>query len=340
MAKIITMGEIMCRLSPPGATRLIQAKDFSVVYGGGEANVAVSLAMFGHEVHFVSKLPKNELGDAALFALSERNVHTDGIARGGERLGLYFLESGIGMRPSKVLYDRAGSAISDASEADFDFDRIFQNAAWFHWTGITPALSPQAAILIKKALVSAKKHHVTVSVDLNYRKKLWSPQQAQAVMTDLMEYVDILIGNEEDAELSLGFTLKKTDVSRGELDKADYRELFQKLREKFAFQIMATTLRESFSASKNGWQAMLYDGDRFYESKRYLIDPILDRVGGGDAFSAGLIHGLLTRDKQQALEFAVAASALKHTIYGDFNLVNETEVEALVSGDQSGRVQR
>ncbi|MDD5601541.1 MAG: sugar kinase [Candidatus Izemoplasmatales bacterium] len=340
MANIITMGEIMCRLSPPGATRLVQATAFNIVYGGGEANVAVSLAGFGHDVHFVTKLPNNELGDAALASLKAHNVQTNAVARSGSRLGLYFLETGFGIRPSKVIYDRAGSAMAEATDPDFDFDAIFANANWFHWTGITPALSRQAAQLTKKALIAAKKHQVTVSVDLNYRKKLWSPKQAQAVMTDLMQYVDVMIGNEEDAQLSLGLTLRKTNVTSGELIKEDYLEMFSSLSSQYGFQLIATTLRESYSASKNGWQALLFDGERLYESKRYLIEPILDRVGGGDAFSAGLIHGLLTRDKEQALEFAAAASALKHTIYGDFNLVTENEVDTLVTGDLSGRIQR
>ena len=340
MAKIVTLGEIMLRLSPPGAIRFVQADRFTAIYGGGEANVAVSLANWGHDAYFVTKLPNNELGEAALSALRERGVSTSHIARGGARLGIYFLEAGIGMRPSKVIYDRSGSAISEAQPSDFDFDAIFKDAKWFHWSGITPAISPRAAALTKAALVHAKKQGVTVSVDLNYRQKLWTPQEAQAVMRDLMTYVDVCIGNEEDAEKTLGFKPKHTNVASGNLVIDDYKAIFQSIQAEFGFQLIATTLRESYSTTKNGWQALLYDGHDFYESKRYVIDPILDRVGGGDAFSAGLIHGLLTREKALALEFAVAASALKHTIYGDFNLVNEKEVDSLVSGDQSGRVQR
>ncbi|MFH0993806.1 MAG: sugar kinase, partial [bacterium] len=272
--------------------------------------------------------------------LARYGVDTEDIVRGGDRLGIYFLESGASMRPSKVLYDRANSAIALAEIDEFDWDRIFQDAAWFHWSGITPALGAKAAALTKAACVAAKNHGVTISCDLNYRKKLWTPAQAQAVMRDLMAYVDVCIGNEEDAELTLGFKPAGTDVRKGKLDAADYQVVFREMKAAFGFRVIASTLRESFSASKNGWRAVLLDGDDFYQSKRYEIDPIVDRVGGGDAFSAGLIHGLLTKSPVQALEFAVAASALKHTIPGDFNLVDAQEVEILAGGDASGRVQR
>jgi len=340
VAKIITLGEIMLRLSPPGFSRFSQANTFDAVYGGGEANVAVSLANYNHQVFYVSKLPDNEIGLSALNSLRSLGVETEYIARGGERIGIYYLEKGASMRPSKVIYDRAGSAIATAVPGDFDFARIFKGATWFHWSGITPALSPEAAEITRLAVESAKNEGATISVDLNYRKKLWTPAQAQKVMRPLMRYVDVCIGNEEDAETTLGFKPSHTDVNKGELNLDSYKEIFKDMKEEFGFKIVATTLRESFSASKNGWSALLYDGDSFYHSKHYLIDPIIDRVGGGDAFSAGLIHGLLKKDKQAALEFAVAASALKQTISGDYNLVSEKEVEALAMGDQSGRVQR
>lgn len=340
MTKIVTLGEIMLRLSTPGQSRFVQTESFDAVFGGGEANVAVSLATWGHEVYFVSKLPKHELGQAALNALMRYQVKPDFVVRGGERLGIYFLETGASMRPSKVIYDRVGSAISLAKPSDFDFDRIFQGASWFHWSGITPALSDQAEKIVESACIAAKKAGATISVDLNYRKKLWTPEKAQSVMRPLMKYVDICIGNEEDAELVLGYKPKHSDVSKGHIDRASYQAMMRDMKETFGFKMIATTLRESYSASKNGWSAILDDGTRSYTSKTYVIDPIIDRVGGGDAFSAGLIHGLLTRNPDDAIEFAVAASALKHTIPGDFNHVSEAEVESLIAGDQSGRVQR
>jgi 2-dehydro-3-deoxygluconokinase len=340
MAKVVTMGEIMLRLSTPGQQRFVQAESFNVVYGGGEANVAVSLANFGHEAYFVTKLPEHEIGQSAINQLNKYHVNTNYIARGGDRIGIYYLETGASMRPSKVIYDRAGSSIACADVKDFDFDEIFKDANWFHWSGITPAISKKAAELTKVACIEAKKRGITVSVDLNYRKKLWSPNEAQSVMKDLMQYVDICIGNEEDAELVLGFKPKHTDVSSGKLEIDSYKEIFKEMKEVFGFKMVATTLRESYSATKNGWSALLFDGKTFYQSKHYIIDPIIDRVGGGDSFSGGLIHGLLTKNPQDAIEFAVAASALKHTIFGDFNQVSEKEVEALAKGDASGRVQR
>lgn len=340
MAKVVTLGEIMLRLSSPDRSRLVQSNSFDVVYGGGEANVAVSLANYGHNAYFVSKLPKHEIGQSAVNALRQYGVNTNYIARGGDRVGIYYLESGASMRPSKVIYDRANSAIALAHASEFDFDEIFKDADWFHWSGITPALSEAAAELTKQALIAAKKHGVTVSVDLNYRKKLWTPEQAQKVMRNLMQYVDVLIGNEEDAELSLGFKPGNTDVEAGTVDLGGYEKIFKEMKEQFGFKMVSSTLRESFSASHNGWSAIMYDGNSYYYSKRYDINPIVDRVGGGDSFSAGLIHGLLTKDKQDALEFAVAASALKQTIPGDFNHVSEAEVANLVGGDASGRVRR
>ena len=337
---IITMGELMLRLAPPGNARFIQAPVLNVEFGGGEANVAVSLANYGHHACFVSKLPAHEIGQAAVNSLRRYGVDTSFIARGGERIGIYFQETGSAMRPGKVIYDRAHSAISEAKPGDFDFDRIFEGADWFHWTGITPALSDGAAELVRLACQAAKRHNVTVSCDLNFRAKLWTGEKARNVMTPLMEYVDVCIGNEEDAQKCLGFT-PKADVEGGKTEAEGYRDIFRQMTEKFGFKYTAATLRESFSASHNGWKALIYDGKEFYESKRYDIDPIVDRVGGGDSFSGGLIHGLLTMPSMKdALEFAVAASALKHTIPGDVNLVSEAEVQSLAAGNASGRIIR
>lgn len=340
MAKVITFGEIMLRLSTPGHSRIVQTDSFDAVYGGGEANVAVSLANYGDEAYFVTKLPRHEVGQAALCALRRYGVRTDYVARGGERLGIYYLESGAAMRPSKVIYDRAHSAIADAEPADFDFDAIMEGADWFHWSGITPALSAGVARLTELALQAAQRHGVTVSVDLNYRKKLWTPEEAQRVMRPLMAYVDVCIGNEEDAALCLGFR-PDADVEAGRTDAEGYRDTFRQMVDTFGFKCVASTLRESHSASHNGWKGMVYDGARFYVSRHYDIIPITDRVGAGDAFSAGLIHCLAAgQSPDRALEFAVAASALKHTLPGDFNMVSTEEVERLVQGDASGRVQR
>ena len=330
----------MLRLSPAGNSRFVQSDSFDVVYGGGEANVAVSLAAYGHDAYFVTKLPTHEIGQSAVNALRRYGVKTDFVARGGERVGIYYLETGASMRPSKVIYDRAHSAISEAEPCDFDFDKIMEGADWFHWSGITPAISDKAAELTRLACEAAKRHGVKVSVDLNFRKKLWSKEKAQSIMRPLMQYVDVCIGNEEDAELCLGFK-PDADVEGGKTDAEGYKAIFTAMAQEFGFEYVISTLRESFSASHNGWKAMIYDGKEFYESRRYDIDPIIDRVGGGDAFSGGVIHGLLTKATQgEALEFAVAASALKHTIPGDFNMVSVAEVEALCSGDASGRVQR
>lgn len=340
MAKIVTLGEIMLRLSTPGNTRFVQSDSFDVVYGGGEANVAVSCANYGHDAYFVTKLPTHEIGQSAVNALRKYGVHTDHITRGGERVGIYYLESGASMRPSKVIYDRADSAIAKADSTDFDFDKIMEGADWFHWSGITPAISDKAAELTRLACIAAKRHGVTVSVDLNFRKKLWTSQKAISIMRPLMQYVDVCIGNEEDAELCLGFK-PDSDVTSGKTDAAGYETIFKQMKETFGFKYVVSTLRESYSASHNGWKALIYDGKEFYQSKHYDVMPIIDRVGGGDSFSGGLIHGLLTYKTQgEALEFAVAASALKHTINGDFNLVSKQEVETLMNGDASGRVQR
>ena len=316
------------------------ADKFNIIPGGGEANVGISLANFGHESVFVSKLPKHEIGQIAVNALRKYGVNTDFIARGGNRIGLYYAETGASMRPSKVIYDRANSAIAEAKPEDFDFDKIFEGADWFHWSGITPAISDASAECLRQACIAAKKHGVTVSCDLNFRKKLWTSEKAISIMRPLMQYVDVCIGNEEDAELCLGFK-PDADVEAGVTDAAGYEGIFKAMAKEFGFKYVVSTLRESFSATHNGWKALIYDGKEFYQSKRYDINPIIDRVGGGDSFSGGLIHGLLTKPTQgEALEFAVAASALKHTIPGDFNHVSIEEVEALAGGNANGRVQR
>lgn len=342
MAKVVTMGEIMLRLSTPGYEKFIQANQFDINYGGGEANVAVSLANYGHDVEFVTRVPSNPIGDCAVAALRKYNVETKHIARGGERLGIYFLETGASMRASSVVYDRANSAIATASVEDFNFDEIFEGKDWFHFTGITPAVSDQAAVVTEAALKAAKAKGLTVSVDLNFRKKLWSSEKAQKVMSNLMKYVDVCIGNEEDAEKVLGFKPGNTDVTSGELELAGYQDIFKQMVEKFGFKYVISSLRESYSASDNGWSACIYEGEtgEFYHSKKYNV-RIVDRVGGGDSFAGGLICGMLDgKDFKDALEFAVAASALKHTIPGDFNLVSRADVDSLVGGDGSGRVQR
>lgn len=343
MARIVTMGEIMLRLSTPNNEKFIQADEFDINYGGGEANVAVSLANYGHDAEFVSALPKNPIGDAAIATLRKYNVGTKHISRSGERVGIYFLETGSAMRASNVVYDRANSSISTAKVDEFDFDEIFKDADWFHFTGITPAVSDSAAKLTEVALKAAKKAGVTVSVDLNFRKKLWSSEKAKRIMTNLMQYVDVCIGNEEDAEKVLGFKPGNTDVTAGELELNGYVDIFNQMCDQFKFKYVISSLRESFSASNNDWSACIMDGAtrEFYHSKKYHITPIVDRVGGGDSFAAGLICGLCDKkDFKSALEFAVAASALKHTIPGDFNLVTREDVEGLAGGDGSGRVQR
>lgn len=338
--KVITFGEIMLRLSTPVYRRLIQTDSFDVTYGGGEANVSISLANFGLDCYYVTKLPNNSIGDAALNHLRRFGVRTDYITRGGKRLGVYFLEAGASQRPSKVIYDRAHSAISEAQIDDFNWDGIFQDACWFHFTGITPAISDSAAELTLKAVKKAKENNLKVSCDLNYRGKLWSTKKANQTMTPLMDYVDIAIGNEEDAEKIFSIKAPKSEITAGKLNEAGYRVVAQELSKKFNLEIVAITLRESYSASDNGWSAMAYDRKNYYNSTKYKIH-IVDRVGGGDAFAGGLIYSLIKgKELAEALEFGVAASCLKHTIPGDFNLFNEGEVRLLQEGNISGRVQR
>jgi 2-dehydro-3-deoxygluconokinase len=289
---------------------------------------------------FVSKVPDNAIGQSAINHLRRYGVDTQFMVRGGKRLGIYFLETGASARASQVIYDRADAAIAEADVADFDFDKIFEDAVWFHTTGITPALSDKAAILTEAALKAAKAKGVTTSIDLNYRKKLWSKEKAKEVMTRLCQYVDVCIGNEEDAETTLGFKSKGTDVTKGELNLAGYKDVFQQMKEKFGFKYIASTLRESYSASDNGWSALVYDGKEFYHSKKYEV-RIVDRVGSGDSFASGFIYGLVSgMEMKDAAEFGVAASALKHTIPGDINHATLNDVKGLMKGDASGRVQR
>lgn len=343
MPKVVTFGEIMLRLSTPGFSRFIQADRLDVNYGGGEANVAVALAGFGIDAYFVTRLPKHEIGEAALQAVRRFGVRTDYIARGGERLGIYFLETGASQRSSKVIYDRSGSAIAEMDASMVDWTDVLRGADWFHWTGITPALGDRTAAALEVACKAAKEAGVTVSCDLNYRKKLWTKEKAQSVMKPLMAYVDVCIANEEDAQNSLGFEAGSTDVEGAHLDEAGYFDLARSLKSAYGFKAVAITLRESFSASMNGWSAVLHDDRECREpvrSTRYEIS-IVDRVGGGDAFAAGLIYGLLRKpDTREALEFAVAASCLKHSIPGDFNHVRVDEVDKLVQSGGSGRVER
>jgi len=340
MKRVVTLGEIMLRLSTPGFNRFVQSDSFDVNYGGGEANVCVSLANYGLEARFVTKVPDNEIGQSAINSLRRYGVVTDHIAMGGDRLGIYFLESGASQRPSKVIYDRRYSSISQADPSDFNWEEIFNGADWFHFTGITPALGDKAAALTLEACRMANEMGLTVSVDLNFRKKLWTSEKANEVMSGLMKYVHVCIGNEEDAEKVFGIKASGTDVNSGIIDHLEYEGVAKQLMERFGFKYVASTLRESHSASDNGWSATIFDGEKSYLSKKYHVH-IVDRVGGGDSFASGLIYGMVTEKPiQEALEFAVAASALKHTIPGDFNLVSPSEVKALMGGDGSGRVQR
>lgn len=340
--KIVTFGEAMMRLAPPGYQRFLQANSFDATYAGGEANIAASLAQYGYDAYFVTKLPPHEIGQACKCFLQKYGIKTDYIKMEGSRLGVYYLETGASQRASKVIYDRKDSAIAKVQPGEFDWPMIFAGAEIFHITGITPALSDSAATVSLEAVQAAKKCGLTVSCDLNFRKNLWSSAKANEVMSMLMPFVDIAIANEEDAEKVFGIKAEKTEVQAGKIDDAGYREVCHKLVDRFRFKKVAITLRESFSASDNGWSAILYDSamDEFFKSKKYDIH-IVDRVGGGDSFGGGLLYGMLQRmDNQQTIEFAVAASCLKHTIPGDFNLVSVAEVEALMKGDGSGRVQR
>lgn len=344
MAQVVTFGEIMLRLSPPSMARFSQARSFDVIYGGGESNVAVSLAHFGIETDYVTRLPSNDLGEACRNYLRQYGVGTDYIVMGGDRLGIYFLEHGAVMRGSKVIYDRAGSALATIEPGMIDWEAVFEGVEWFHWTGITPAISEGAAAVCLEAVKAARQQGLTVSTDLNYRKKLWKWGKTPAeVMGELVPYCDVAIGNEEDAAKVFGIHPPDTDVTSGTLDAEKYRYVCEELSKRFPrLKTIAITLRGSISASHNTWSAVLWRGQKLFFGSTYDITHIVDRVGGGDSFMAGLIYGLLKygSNSQRALEFALAASALKHTIFGDFNLVSVAEVEKLMGGDASGRVSR
>jgi len=338
--KVVTFGELMLRLAPEGYNRFIQADRYNATYGGGEANVSVSLANYGIDAKFVTKLPKNEIGQAGINALRFYGVDTSDIVRGGKRVGIYFLEKGASQRPSKVIYDRAGSSIAEAIINDFDWEKIFEGVDWFHFTGITPALGRNVYEICMDACKAAKKQGITVSCDLNYRNKLWTKEEAKSAMTELCKYVDVCIANEEDAADVFGIVAQETDLTNGKLNHEGYMSVAKQLADKFGFKKVAITLRESLSANDNGWSAMLYENGEYFFSKRYMVH-IVDRVGGGDSFGGGLIYASLEGfDSQNAIEFATAASCLKHTIEGDFNAVSVAEVKTLSDGDGSGRVQR
>lgn len=338
--RIITFGEIMLRLAPPGYTRFSQASSFEATYGGGEANVAVSLANFGMDAAFVSKLPTHAIGQSAVNDLRKYGVDTSLITRGGERVGIYYLEKGASQRASQVIYDRAYSAIALANPTDFNWDEIFEGADWFHFSGITPALGKTIAEITLEACKQAKAKNVKVSCDLNYRKKLWSSEEANFCMSELMKYVDVCIANEEDAEKVFQIKASKNDVEAGQLNHEGYIDVAKQIKERFATSGVAITLRESVSANDNLWSAMYYDGETAHFSKKYPLH-IVDRVGGGDSFAAGLIYALLNHyESANAIEFAVGASCLKHSIEGDYNRVSVEEVNNLINGDTSGRVQR
>lgn len=338
--KVVTFGELMLRLAPNGYYRFFQDDQLQATFGGGEANVAVSLANYGMNASFVTKLPTHAIGQAAVNSLRKYGVDTSKIVRGGDRVGIYFLEKGASQRGSVCIYDRAHSAIQEAAPSDFDWDAIFEGADWFHFTGITPALGENLVEICREACKAAKAHGVKISCDLNYRGKLWTRDQARAAMTDLCQYVDVCISNEEDAKDVFGIEAENTDIYGGKLNKEGYKSVAKQLADKFGFEKVAITLRTSISASDNDWAAMLYDGENYCFSKEYHLH-IIDRVGGGDSFGGGLIYALLSgKNTQDAVEFAVAASALKHSIEGDYNLVTVSEVEKLAGGDGSGRVQR
>ena len=340
MSKVVTFGELMIRLQPYNYERFVQADHLEFTFGGGEANVAVSLANYGLDAVYVTKLPAHAIGQAAVNSLRRYGVDTSKIVRGGDRVGIYFNEKGASQRGSVCIYDRAHSAIQEASASDFDWDAIFEGVDWFHFTGITPALGPNVVDICKEACKAAKARGVKISCDLNYRGKLWTRDQARAAMTDLCQYVDVCISNEEDAKDVFGIEAEATDIYAGEINREGYKSVAKQLADKFGFEKVAITLRESKSAFDNDWSAMLYDGTDYCFSKLYHLH-IIDRIGGGDSFGGGLIYALLSgKDTQAAVEFAVAASALKHSIEGDYNFATIAEVEKLAGGDGSGRVQR
>mgnify|MGYP001815711455 FL=1 len=341
---MITFGEVMLRLAAPGFERFMQSPRFSATFGGGEANVAVSLANYGIPVSFVTRMPENDLGRACATELRGMGVGTEDIAWGGDRLGIYFLEAGAVSRGSKVIYDRSHSALSEITPGMIDWEEVFKDAAWFHWTGITPAISESAALVCQEAIEAAVKNGLTVSTDLNYRKKLWKwGKPAREIMPQLVQGCDVILGNEEDAAMALDIHPDGVDVTQGKVEAEAYLSVSKKIMEQVPrCKKVITTLRGSISASHNTWSGVLYDGTKLYIAPEYNITHMVDRVGGGDSFMGGLIYGLLTygEDLQSALNFAVAASCLKHTIYGDYNRVTVAEVEKLMGGDSSGRVSR
>ncbi len=338
--RVVTFGELMLRLAPENYLRFVQSDRLEATFGGAEANVAVSLVNFGVDACFVTKLPTHEIGQSAVNSLRKFGVDTSKIVRGGDRVGIYYCEKGASQRPSKVIYDRKYSSIATASEDDFDWDDIFSGADWFHFTGITPALSDDMAKITLEAVKAAKDNGLTVSCDLNFRKKLWTSEKACAVMSDILKHVDVCIANEEDAKDVFGIEAENTDIYSGKLDEEGYVSVAKQLTDRFGFKAVAITLRESLSASDNNWSGMLYVANRPFFGKKYHMH-IVDRVGGGDSFGAGLIYALLSDfGAQDAIEFAVAASCLKHSIEGDYNMVTKDEVLALARGNASGRVQR
>ena len=343
--KVVTFGEVMLRLATPGYLRFNQTSEFNATFGGGEANVAVSLANYGIESNFVTRLPKNDIARSCEMDLKKFGVNTDDIVYGGERLGIYFLETGAVSRGSKVVYDRAHSAISEIEKGMIDWDKVFEGVAWFHWTGITPAISQGAADVCLEAIQKANEKGITVSCDLNYRKNLWNyGKEAGEVMPKLVAGTDVILGNEEDAEKVLGVKPDGVDVTGGHVEADAYLSVSQQIMKQYPrCKKVITTLRGSISANHNSWTGVLYDGETLFKANNtYQITHIVDRVGGGDSFMGGLIYGLITwpENDQKALDFAVAASCLKHTIYGDYNQVTVEEVEKLMSGDASGRVAR
>ena len=339
--KVVLFGELMMRLSTKRHERIVQAREFDVIYSGAEANLGVAMLAFGVDSYMVSSVPDNAVGQACLNYMRQFGLNLDYVKKNGFRLGIYYVEAGAAQRPSTFLYNRKGSSITELRLGDFNWDEIFEGKHWFHFTGITPALADSVADITKEACAAAKKKGVAVSCDLNFRRKLWSPEKARQVMTDLMQYVDVLFTNEEEAETVFGIKARETDVKAGKISSHGYEDVASQLVEKFKLKYVSISLRESLSATSNGWSGMLYDGKRYYTSRKYNIDYIVDRIGGGDAYSSGIIYGLLTeQDLQETVELAAAAGCLKHTVHGDFNLVSFDEILALMGGDGSGRIQR
>ena len=339
--KMVLFGELMMRLSTKRHERLVQAREFDVLYSGAEANLGVALAAYGVESYMVSAVPDNAVGEACLNYMRQYQLNLEHVQRKGSRLGIYFVETGASQRPSTFLYNRTGSSITELRSGDIDWDEVFKGKDWFHFTGITPALADSVAELTKEAVSAARKRGLMVSCDLNFRRKLWSREKARRVLTELMEGVTVLFTNEEEAATIFGIAARDSNVKAGKVNRHGYEDVAAQLQEKFDLKYVSISLRESISATVNGWSGMLYDGKKFHTSRNYHMDYIVDRVGGGDAFSAGIIYGILTKqDLQETVEFGAAAGCLKHSIHGDFNLVSFDEILALMQGDGSGRIQR